>query len=75
MNAAIKKRKGNVNGTRRDIYEVKFTLDTPGQVMALRHALEQYSEVSPVCDDILAFFRQAHAPVAAADPALNDSVS
>lgn len=71
MNAEIKKKAGRSAG--RHVYEVKFTLDTPGQVIALRHALEQYGKVSPVCADILAFFQQAHVSIAAVDLALNDS--
>ena len=39
-------------------YEVKFNL-TLGEVMTIKHALEYYTQVSPIADDIRCYLRNA----------------
>lgn len=40
-------------------YVLKIELTTNGQLLALRHALDERAERSPVCADIKAFFDEA----------------
>lgn len=39
-----------------NIYSVNFANLTYGEVMAIKNALAKHSEVSPVCQDVLAYF-------------------
>ena len=48
---SFKRDKNNEN-----IYSVNFANLTFGEVMAMKNALANYSEASPVCKDVLAYF-------------------
>ena len=50
-NVSFKRDKKNDN-----IYTVNFANLTLGEVMAMKNALELYSEHSPVCKDVFAYF-------------------
>lgn len=41
------------------LYSVKFNKLTQGEVLALKHALESYAEVSPVCEDVRQYLTTA----------------